>query len=36
MPALKSYRDRHLGRKSVQATTPTWIPGQQTAAVRAA
>jgi glutathione S-transferase len=27
-PALKSYFDRHMARKSVQATIPTWIPGQ--------
>jgi glutathione S-transferase len=28
MPALKAYYDRHMARKSVQATTPTWFPGQ--------
>jgi glutathione S-transferase len=29
MPALKAYRERHLARKTVAATTPTWIPGQK-------
>jgi glutathione S-transferase len=28
MPALKAYSDRHMARKSVQATVPTWFPGQ--------
>jgi len=28
MPGLKSYLDRHMARKSVQETVPTWIPGQ--------
>jgi glutathione S-transferase len=28
MPGLKGYFDRHMARKSVQATVPTWIPGQ--------
>jgi glutathione S-transferase len=28
MPALKAYRARHLARKTVAATTPTWMPGQ--------
>lgn len=27
MPALKAYAERHLARKSVQETTPTWMPG---------
>jgi glutathione S-transferase len=27
MPALKAYFDRHMARKSVQATVPTWVPG---------
>jgi glutathione S-transferase len=31
-PALAQYRERHLARKSVQATTPTWMPGQKRAA----
>jgi glutathione S-transferase len=34
-PGLKAYLDRHLARKSVQETIPTWIPGQK-AAERAA
>jgi glutathione S-transferase len=29
MPALKAYRERHLARKTVAATTPTWMPGQK-------
>jgi glutathione S-transferase len=28
MPGLKAYFDRHMARKSVQETVPTWIPGQ--------
>ena len=28
MPGLKGYFDRHMARKSVQATVPTWFPGQ--------
>ena len=28
MSALKAYYDRHMARKSVQATVPTWFPGQ--------
>jgi glutathione S-transferase len=28
MPGLKAYLDLHMARKSVQETTPTWIPGQ--------
>jgi glutathione S-transferase len=32
MPALAKYRDRHLVRQSVQATTPSWMPGQKRAA----
>jgi glutathione S-transferase len=32
MPALAQYRARHLARRSVQATTPTWMPGQKRAA----
>jgi glutathione S-transferase len=28
MPALKAYLDRHMARKSVQETLPTWMPGQ--------
>jgi glutathione S-transferase len=28
MPALKRYLGSHMARKSVQATTPTWMPGQ--------
>ena len=28
MPGLTAYFDRHMARKSVQETTPTWIPGQ--------
>jgi len=35
MPALKAYYDRHMARKSVQATMPTWLPGPAQA-VRAA
>jgi glutathione S-transferase len=27
MPALKAYAERHLARKSVAETTPTWTPG---------
>jgi glutathione S-transferase len=34
-PALTAYRDRHMARKSVQETVPSWIPGQK-AAERAA
>ena len=29
MPTLKHYLDRHMARKSVQETVPTWIPGQK-------
>jgi glutathione S-transferase len=32
MPALKRYREQHLARRSVQVTTPTWMPGQAAAA----
>jgi glutathione S-transferase len=32
MPSLARYRELHLARKSVQATTPTWMPGQRRAA----
>ncbi len=28
MPALKDYFERHMVRKSVQATAPTWFPGR--------
>jgi glutathione S-transferase len=28
MTALKSYFKRHMARKSVQETVPTWVPGQ--------
>ena len=28
-PNLKAYVDRHMARKSVQETVPTWIPGQK-------
>jgi glutathione S-transferase len=28
-PNLKAYLDRHMARKSVQETIPTWIPGQK-------
>jgi glutathione S-transferase len=28
VPGLKGYLDRHMARKSVQETVPTWIPGQ--------
>jgi glutathione S-transferase len=28
-PSLKAYLDRHMARKSVQETIPTWIPGQK-------
>ena len=35
MPGLKAYLDRHMTRKSVQETVPTWMPGQK-AAERAA
>ena len=28
-PTLEAYRDRHMARKSVQETVPTWIPGQK-------
>jgi glutathione S-transferase len=34
-PSLKGYFERHMARKSVQETVPTWIPGQK-AAERAA
>jgi glutathione S-transferase len=27
MPGLKAYLDRHMTRKSVQETLPTWMPG---------
>jgi glutathione S-transferase len=27
MPDLEAYLDRHMARKSVQETIPTWIPG---------
>ena len=27
-PNLKAYADRHMARKSMQETVPTWIPGQ--------
>jgi len=27
-PGLKAYFERHMARKSVQETVPTWIPGQ--------
>ena len=26
-PTLKAYFERHMARKSVQATVPTWVPG---------
>jgi len=26
-PGLKSYFERHMARKSVQETVPTWMPG---------
>jgi glutathione S-transferase len=26
-PGLKGYFDRHMARKSVQETVPTWMPG---------
>jgi glutathione S-transferase len=32
MPALAQYRERHLARRSVQATSPTWMPGEKRAA----
>jgi glutathione S-transferase len=32
MPALKRYLDQHMARNSVQATTPTWMPGPAAAA----
>jgi glutathione S-transferase len=28
-PRLKAYFDRHMARKSVQETVPSWIPGQK-------
>jgi glutathione S-transferase len=28
MPGLKGYVERHMARKSVQETIPTWMPGQ--------
>ena len=28
-PGLKAYLERHMARKSVQETVPTWIPGQE-------
>jgi glutathione S-transferase len=28
VPGLKGYLDRHMARKSVQETVPTWTPGQ--------
>jgi glutathione S-transferase len=28
-PGLKAYFDRHMARRSVQETVPTWIPGQK-------
>jgi glutathione S-transferase len=28
-PSLKAYLDRHMARKSVQETIPTWVPGQK-------
>ncbi|HWF95225.1 MAG TPA: glutathione S-transferase family protein [Xanthobacteraceae bacterium] len=28
-PSLKAYFDRHMARKSVQETVPSWIPGQK-------
>jgi glutathione S-transferase len=32
---LKHYFDRHMARKSVQETVPTWIPGQMRSEPRA-